>query len=72
MPDKRPMDVQTLIEAAGGLPELMAKLGVARTTVLDWKRTGNIPANRVAQISATLNLPLSEVVKLAPTPKVSA
>ena len=62
------MDVQTLIDRAGGLSALMTKLGVARTTVLDWKRTGYIPANRVAQISAKLNLPLADVVKLAPEP----
>jgi hypothetical protein len=65
------MDVQSLIDAAGGVAQLMARLGVARTTILDWKRTGTIPANRVAQISDTLGLPLESIVKLAPPPKVS-
>jgi predicted site-specific integrase-resolvase len=64
------MDVQTLIDRAGGLRELMARLGVARTTVLDWKRTGTIPATRVAQISEELRLPLRDVVKLASRPAV--
>jgi len=63
------MDVQTIIDAAGGEPQLGTKLRVARTTILDWKRSGTIPANRVAQISEELGLPLEEVVKLAPKPK---
>lgn len=62
------MDVQTIIDRAGGMQRLMARLGVARTTILDWKRLGTIPANRVAQIAAELRLPVSEVVKLAPGP----
>lgn len=63
------MDVQALIDAAGGVAKLMTRLGVARTTILDWKRTGTIPANRVAQISDALELPLEDVVKLAPVPR---
>lgn len=60
------MDVQTLIDMAGGAPELGTRLGVSRTTILGWKKSGNIPANRVAQISTAMGVPLSEVVKLAP------
>jgi hypothetical protein len=63
------MDVQTIIDAAGGMPQLMAKLGVARTTILDWKRTGTIPANRVAQISEVLGFKVEDIVKLAPQPR---
>lgn len=66
------MNVQALIDAAGGVRPLGTRLGVARTTILDWKRTGFIPANRVAQISATLGLPLEDVVKLAPPPRTVA
>lgn len=66
------MDVQTLIDAAGGLPQLQEKLGVSRTTILGWKSAGRIPANRVAQISQKLSLPLDEVVRLAPLPKDAA
>jgi hypothetical protein len=62
------MDVQTIIDRAGGMQRLMARLGVARTTILDWKRTGTIPATRVAQISEELRLPLRDVVKLASGP----
>lgn len=62
------IDVDALIERAGGMPALMSKLDVARTTILDWKRTGFIPASRVAQISAKLQLPLEDVVKLAQLP----
>lgn len=71
MSDSARMDVQTLIDMAGSVPKLGARLGVARTTILDWKRTGTIPANRVAQISEVLGLRLEDVVKLAPAPKAS-
>lgn len=63
------IDIETIIEKAGGVPRLMALLGVARTTVLDWRRTGFIPANRVGQISDALKLPLEVVQKLAQGPK---
>lgn len=66
------MDVQTLIDKAGGEPQFQALCKVARTTVLDWKRTGFLPANRIAQISAALNVPLEEVIKLAPPPRQRA
>lgn len=60
------MDVQTLINMAGGVPELGAKLGVARTTIIGWREAGKIPASRVSQISEVMDLPLADVVKLAP------
>lgn len=66
------MNVQTLIDKAGGDREFRELCGVARTTVLDWKREGRIPANRVAEISAKLELPLSEVITLASTPRVKS
>jgi transcriptional regulator with XRE-family HTH domain len=52
------MDVQTLIEKAGTAVELANRLGVARTTVLDWRRIGSIPGNRVTQISAEFDIPV--------------
>ena len=66
------MDIQTLIDRAGGLPQFMARIGVARTTVLGWKQRGTIPGNRVAQISAATGLPVAEVVKLTPPPRSAA
>lgn len=63
------MDVQTIIDAAGGVPQLQEKLGVSRPTILGWKSLGKIPANRVAQISQKLGLPIEDVIKLAPSPK---
>lgn len=62
------MDIQTLIDKAGGERDFQVLCDVARTTVLDWKRSGHVPANRVAQISAALDLPIEEVIKLAPPP----
>jgi hypothetical protein len=66
---KPPLNVETLIGSAGGVPGAMAILNVARTTVLDWKRTGFIPANRVAQISTLFGLRMEDVAKLARGPK---
>lgn len=63
------MDVQDLIDKAGGEPQFQTMCGVARTTVLDWKRTGFIPASRVARISASLDVPLEEVIKLVAEPR---
>ncbi len=63
------MDVDFLIEKAGGRPQLQALLGVARTTILDWEKLGRIPANRVAQISAALDLPVKDVIALASPPR---
>ena len=68
MSDSWGMDVQTLIDKAGGRPKFQELIGVARTTVLDWERLGRIPANRVAQISQALDLPLADVIRLAPEP----
>lgn len=62
------MDVQALIDKAGSEQKFAELCDAARTTVLDWKRTGLIPANRVAQISTALGVPLEDVIKLAPPP----
>jgi hypothetical protein len=63
-----------IIEKAGGAAKLAARLNVARTTVLDWKRLGSIPGNRVLQISAELQMPADELLSLVqpPKPKVEA
>ena len=63
------MDVQTLIDKAGSVVDLATRLSVARTTVLDWKRTNNIPGNRVAQISEELDIPADQLLPLVQPPK---
>jgi hypothetical protein len=63
------MDVQSIIDRAGGIPKLMDKLGVARTTILGWKASNTIPAARVAQISHELKLPSDELLPLASQPR---
>ena len=60
----RRMDVNTLIERAGGIEELAKRLGVHRVTVYDWKRQKVIPANRVTQISQIMDLPETDVLKM--------
>jgi hypothetical protein len=66
------MDIQALIEKAGGVPALGKRLGVARTTVLDWKRDGKIPGNRVAQIAAELKVDAGELLPLVRPAKAAA
>jgi hypothetical protein len=64
------MDIQTLIDRAGGTPQRLGDLlGVARTTVLDWKRNGCIPGTRVVQISMILGIPVSELIGLVGPPR---
>lgn len=58
------MDVQTLIDSAGGVLRLAAIAGVARTTILDWRKTGFIPGNRIAAISGALGLPPEDLLGL--------
>lgn len=58
------MDVQELIDSAGGVLRLAAIAGVARTTVLDWRKTGFIPGGRIVAISAALGLPPEDLLGL--------
>jgi hypothetical protein len=67
--DNPAVDIQFLIDKAGGVMALAAKAGVARTTVLDWRKTGFIPGNRVATISAALKVPVKDVLTLVQPPK---
>lgn len=66
------MNVSTLIDRAGGVVELAQRLSVARTTVLDWRRTGMIPGNRVAQISAAFSIPADDLLPIVQPPRTSA
>ena len=66
------MDVQTLIDSAGSPAKLGHKLGVARTTVLDWRKSGFIPGNRVAQISDVFRIPATDLLPLVQPPKPPA
>jgi DNA-binding transcriptional regulator YdaS (Cro superfamily) len=50
------MDVHGLIAKAGGVQALADRLGVARTTVIDWRVSGLIPGSRVAQIALALKI----------------
>jgi DNA-binding Xre family transcriptional regulator len=65
------MDVQSLIEKAGGTVELANLLGVARTTVLDWKRDGLIPGSRLVQICAVLDVSPKELFPIVQPPRQS-
>lgn len=63
------MDVQTLVELAGGVGKLADRLGVRHPTICEWKRLGHIPGNRVVQVSRALDLPINEVSQLVRAPK---
>jgi len=63
------MDVHELIERAGGVHALADRLGVARTTVLDWRAAGMIPGTRVAQIAATLKMSPKVLLPLLRPPR---
>ncbi len=63
------MNVQTLIELAGGVVALADRLGVARTTVIGWRQDDALPAIRVAQVSAEFHIPPAVVLKLVAAPK---
>ena len=58
------MDIEALIEKAGGVGKLAGKLGVSHSAICDWKRAGAIPAGRAIQISRTLNVPVEKILEL--------
>jgi hypothetical protein len=58
------MDVQSLVDKAGGIPELAGKLNVGRATIYDWLRVGFLPSVRVRQISRTLDVPEDKLLPL--------
>lgn len=64
MSDIDVMDVNALINTAGGVGKLAAKLSVSHATVCDWKRTGFVPGSRAAQISQIMGIPSEEVLSL--------
>jgi len=66
------LSVDNLIAKAGGVIPLARLLGVARTTVYDWKRTGIIPGTRVAQISRALSVPAAELLPIVQQPRSKA
>jgi len=63
------MDVERIIDLGGGAAEFAKRLGVARTTVLDWRKDGLIPGSRVGSISQLLDIPADQLVKLTYPPR---
>ena len=63
------MDVHGLIAKAGGVQQLADRLGVARTTVIDWRVAGMIPGSRLAQIAATLKISPKVLLPIVRPPK---
>ena len=69
MSDAYYMDVHGLIARAGGVQALAGRLGVARTTVIDWRVAGAIPGNRVSQIALALKIPPKQLLPLVRPPR---
>ena len=69
MSDVAGMDIPTLIEMAGGPDRLADRLGIARTTIYDWKRLGFVPGNRIPQISSELGIAAADLMPLVRTPE---
>jgi predicted site-specific integrase-resolvase len=65
------LSVDDLIEMAGGIIPLSQRLGVARTTIHDWKRLGVIPGTRIAQISRELSVPAAELLPIVQAPRTT-
>jgi len=66
------MDVHGLIARAGGVQQLADKLGVARTTVIDWRVAGMIPGSRVAQIAIALKISPRTLLPIVRPPSATA
>jgi DNA-binding phage protein len=62
------MEVQDLIERAGGEAKLAALCGVSRTTVYDWLRSNSLPGHRVEAISKGLGIPADTLLALVRVP----
>jgi transposase-like protein len=63
------MDVEDIISRAGGTVELAKRLGVHRTTVLDWRRDGRLPGSRIGQISEALGIAAADLAKITYPPR---
>jgi hypothetical protein len=58
------MDVLGLISRAGGVVLLAQRLGVSRTTVLGWRKSGVIPGHRLGQIAVEFHIAPGRLIKL--------
>jgi len=52
------MDIERIFAAAGGVKALGVKLGIAHTSVIGWRQSGRVPAERCQAISAVTGIPL--------------
>jgi DNA-binding transcriptional regulator YdaS (Cro superfamily) len=62
------MDVQVLVEKAGGVSKMAARCGVSHSTVCGWKRGNFLPGNRVRQIAELLTIPVEALLPMVRTP----
>jgi DNA-binding transcriptional regulator YdaS (Cro superfamily) len=65
------MDIDTIIERAGGVSKLAAILGISHPTVSGWKQDGYVPGARVRQISDLLGIPFCEMYSLVRPPRAA-
>jgi hypothetical protein len=67
-----PVEVQTLIDRAGGVVRLAALTGLARTTIIGWRKSGSIPGWWVVTLGKALKLSTASLFELVPPPKPRA
>jgi hypothetical protein len=65
------ISVDDLIDMAGGIVPLSLRLGVARTTIHDWKRLGVVPGTRIAQISREMAVPPDRLLPIVQAPRTA-
>jgi DNA-binding transcriptional regulator YdaS (Cro superfamily) len=53
--------IQRAITAAGGLKALADAVGVSAPSIIGWRRRGEIPADRLAAVSAATGIPAAEL-----------
>jgi DNA-binding transcriptional regulator YdaS (Cro superfamily) len=53
--------VDRVIEKAGGVNALARTLGFHHTSIIDWRRAGQIPAKRALRVHQITGIPLHEL-----------
>ena len=55
------MDTETLIRRTGGPSALGRRLGISHSSVIGWRKTGQVPAGHVARLEEMTGIPRHEI-----------
>ena len=61
MPHAWPMDISEIIERGGGVLRLSRALGLHHSSVLGWRKTGRVPAERCLAVAEITGITLHEL-----------